>query len=193
MLGRLVAVARLGIADAIDADHAVAADHPIAGAGRDRSRLALGQRPRQLARRPGLARLTRSSSNSRRARPRTRRPAWSSICPADLAVAGQYQRHSAPVDKSVEKSLHSPSAKQGTTQWPDRSGSRCDPDSRLCPQGRNCRPQAVNHGSELERLVKIPRFAPNRHLLAKSGGALKSRCQRPIYSINLFIYKYKGE
>ena len=117
MVGSFVAVTWLRIANSVDAHGTVAADHPmILGVGK-RSRLTFGQTARQDF--PVTVMLSLDRVFVEIGRPRFESdPGLFQHQPANLAVTGQYQRHIAPGEKSVEKSLYRPSAKTGMTQCP---------------------------------------------------------------------------
>src|SRR5262245_62032078 len=98
--GRFLAVMRLRITHSMDTDRAVATDYPVVRSRSYRRRLALRQAPGQL-----LATLTIPLYLAfiERRRPNFKfDPGLLQHGSANLAVAGQYQGHSAPVEKSVE-------------------------------------------------------------------------------------------
>src|SRR5512139_3725649 len=96
-------IARLGIADALYRHDTVAADNPIARFRRDRRSLACRQCPRESFAFAAIGALCLVFVKFGRADFEIEPRLLEHRLP-NLAVAGQYQRHSAPVEKSVEKS-----------------------------------------------------------------------------------------
>src|SRR6478609_6090241 len=106
----LLAVPRFGVGAPVDGHRAVAPDDPCMGSAIDRSCLAFRQLPAQHFARSRMLELGRMLVKIRRPDFETQARLFQHGS-ADFAVAGQYQRHSAPGEKSVEKSPCSPSAK----------------------------------------------------------------------------------
>ena len=100
--GGLVTVARLGIADTLNCNHAVAADHPVVGSCHDRCGLPFRQGASQHFAVAGEPMFRLILVEIGRAYLEIQPRLFEHLL-TNLAVAGQYQRHSAPVEKSVEK------------------------------------------------------------------------------------------